>query len=141
MKLEGQLKKKFETQNITASFQKREFVITTQEQYPQDILLELTQDKVTLLDKYNEGDLISVDINVRGREWINPEGVAKYFNTLQAWSIWELGKEGNSQSSGSAPGAPKPPKDPLKTPPALQESKPVDTFTNDTGNDEDDLPF
>lgn len=140
MKLEGQLKKKFETQNITASFQKREFVITTQEQYPQDILLELTQDKVTLLDKYNEGDLISVDINVRGREWINPEGVVKYFNTLQAWSIWELGKEGNSQSSGSAPGAPKPPKDPLKTPPAFQESKPVDTFY-DTGDDEDDLPF
>ena len=140
MKLEGQLKKKFETQNITASFQKREFVITTQEQYPQDILLELTQDKVTLLDKYNEGDLISVDINVRGREWINPEGVVKYFNTLQAWKIWELGKEGNSQSTGSAPGAPKPPKDPLKTPPAFQESKPVDT-SYDKNWDEDDLPF
>ena len=121
MKLEGQLKKKFETQNITASFQKREFVITTQEQYPQDILLELTQDKVTLLDKYNEGDLISVDINVRGREWINPEGVAKYFNTLQAWSIWELGKEGNSQSSGSAPGAPKPPTNSVPEPPAYSD--------------------
>ena len=139
MKLEGQLKKKFETQNITASFQKREFVITTQEQYPQDILLELTQDKVTLLDKYNEGDLISVDINVRGREWINPEGVAKYFNTLQAWSIWKK-EEGNSQSTGSAPGAPKPPKDPLKIPPAFQERKPVDTFY-DTGDDEDYLTF
>ena len=136
MKLEGQLKKKFETQNITTSFQKREFVITTQEQYPQDILLELTQDKVTLLDKYNEGDLISVDINVRGREWINPEGVVKYFNTLQAWSIWK--KEEGTQG---APGVPTPPKDPLKTPPAFQESKPVDTFTNNTGDDEDDLPF
>lgn len=121
MKLEGQLKKKFETQNITSSFQKREFVITTQEQYPQDILLELTQDKVVLLDKYNEGDLISVDINVRGREWINPEGVAKYFNTLQAWSIWELGKEGNSQSSGSAPGAPKPPTNSVPEPPAYSD--------------------
>ena len=121
MKLEGQLKKKFETQNITASFQKREFVITTQEQYSQDILLELTQDKVTLLDKYNEGDLISVDINVRGREWINPEGVAKYFNTLQAWSIWELGKEGKSQSTGSAPGAPKPPTNSVPEPPAYSD--------------------
>ena len=121
MKLEGQLKKKFETQNITSSFQKREFVITTQEQYPQDILLELTQDKVALLDKYNEGDLISVDINVRGREWINPEGVAKYFNTLQAWSIWELGKEGKSQSTGSAPGAPKPPTNSVPEPPAYSD--------------------
>ena len=138
MKLEGQLKKKFETQNITSSFQKREFVITTQEQYPQDILLELTQDKVVLLDKYNEGDLISVDINVRGREWINPEGVAKYFNTLQAWSIWELGKEGNSQSTGSAPGVPTPPTAPSSpTPPS--NSVPEPPAYSDGGSE--DLPF
>ena len=133
MKLEGQLKKKFETQNITASFQKREFVITTQEQYPQDILIELTQDKTGLLNQFKEGDLVSVDINIRGREWINPEGEAKYFNTLQAWKIWK--KEEGTQS---APGVPTPPKDPLKTPPAFQENKPVDTFTND---DSEDLPF
>ena len=130
MKLEGQLKKKFETQNITASFQKREFVITTQEQYPQDILLELTQDKVTLLDKYNEGDLISVDINVRGREWINPEGLAKYFNTLQAWSIWK--KEEGTQG---APGIPTPPTSP--TPPT--NSVPEPPVYND--GDSEDLPF
>ena len=130
MKLEGQLKKKFETQNITASFQKREFVITTQEQYPQDILLELTQDKVTLLDKYNEGDLISVDINVRGREWINPEGLAKYFNTLQAWSIWK--KEEGTQG---APGIPTPPTSP--TPPS--NSVPEPPVYND--GDSEDLPF
>ena len=123
MKLEGQLKKKFETQNITASFQKREFVITTQEQYPQDILLELTQDKVTLLNKYNEGDLISVDINVRGREWINPEGVARYFNTIQAWSIENLANAAPQSFRGNDGFAPAPP---------------VDTFSN---GDDDDLPF
>ena len=133
MKLEGQLKKKFETQNITSSFQKREFVITTQEQYPQDILLELTQDKVTLLDKYNEGDLISVDINVRGREWINSEGVAKYFNTLQAWSIWK--KEEGAQS---APGVPTPPTAPSSpTPPS--NSVPEPPAYSDGGSE--DLPF
>ena len=133
MKLEGQLKKKFETQNITSSFQKREFVITTQEQYPQDILLELTQDKVTLLDKYNEGDLISVDINVRGREWINSEGVAKYFNTLQAWSIWK--KEEGAQS---APGVPTPPTaSSSPTPPS--NSVPEPPAYSDGGSE--DLPF
>ena len=123
MKLEGQLKKKFETQNITASFQKREFVITTQEQYPQDILLELTQDKVTLLDKYNEGDLISVDINVRGREWINPEGVATQFNTIQAWRIENLANAAPQSFGGNDGFAPAPP---------------VDTFSN---GDDDDVPF
>ena len=50
MEITGKIKKVFETQNITASFKKREFVVTTQEQYPQDILIELTQDKTDVLN-------------------------------------------------------------------------------------------
>ena len=131
MNLEGVIKKIFEEQVITASFKKREFVITTQEQYPQDILMELTQDKTGLLNQFKEGDLVSVDINVRGREWINPEGEAKYFNTLQAWKIWK--KEEGSQSD---PGVPTPPSSP--TPPT--NSVPETPVYN--GNPEDDdLPF
>ena len=130
MKLEGVIKKIFEEQVITASFKKREFVITTQEQYPQDILMELTQDKTGLLNQFKEGDLVSVDINVRGREWINPEGVAKYFNTLQAWSIWK--KEEGTQG---APGIPTPPTSP--TPPT--NSVPEPPAYND--GDSEDLPF
>ena len=30
---------------------------------------------------------VKVSINLRGREWINPEGVAKYFNSIQGWRI------------------------------------------------------
>ena len=127
MNLEGVIKKIFEEQVITASFKKREFVVTTQEQYPQDILMELTQDKTGLLNQFKEGDLVSVDINVRGREWINPEGVAKYFNTLQAWSIWK--KEEGTQG---APGVPAPPSSP--TPPS--NSVPEPPAYN--GNPEDD---
>ena len=137
MNLEGVIKKIFEEQVITASFKKREFVITTQEQYPQDILIELTQDKTGLLNQFKEGDLVSVDINIRGREWINPEGEAKYFNTLQAWKIWkkEEGSQG-SQGSQGAPGIPTPPTSP--TPPT--NSVPETPVYN--GNPEDDdLPF
>ena len=131
MNLEGVIKKIFEEQVITASFKKREFVITTQEQYPQDILIELTQDKTGLLNQFKEGDLVSVDINVRGREWINPEGEARYFNTLQAWKIWK--KEEGTQG---APGIPTPPTSP--TPPT--NSVPDPPVYN--GNPEDDkLPF
>ena len=131
MEITGRIKKVFETQNITASFKKREFVVTTQEQYPQDILIELTQDKTGLLNQFKEGDLVSVDINVRGREWINPEGEVKYFNTLQAWKIWK--KEEGTQS---APRVPTPPSSP--TPPT--NSVPETPVYN--GNPEDDdLPF
>ena len=133
MNLEGVIKKIFEEQVITASFKKREFVITTQEQYPQDILIELTQDKTGLLNQFKEGDLVSVDINIRGREWINPEGEAKYFNTLQAWKIWK--KEEGTQGSQGAPGIPTPPTSP--TPPS--NSVPEPPVYND--GDSEDLPF
>lgn len=87
MELQGKIKAINEVQEVTASFKKREWVITTAEQYPQDILLEVTQDKCDLLNMFKVGDDVTTSINIRGREWINPEGVAKYFNTIQVWRI------------------------------------------------------
>ena len=68
-------------------FRKRGMVITTEEQYPQHVMIEFVQDKCDLLDNYAVGQDISISINLRGREWINPEGVAKYFNSIQGWRI------------------------------------------------------
>ena len=87
MELTGKIKKIFDTQEVTASFKKREFVLTTIEQYPQDILIEFNQEKCDFLNSSKVGDEVVVKINIRGREWINPEGVEKYFNTVQAWQI------------------------------------------------------
>ena len=69
------------------TFNKRSFVITTDEQYPQTIQLECHQDKTSILDKYKVDDSVKVSINLRGKEWINPEGKAVYFNTIVAWRI------------------------------------------------------
>ena len=73
----------------SGGFKKREVVITTNEQYPQVICLEVTQDKA---DKFNGkvGDAITADINIRGREWTNPQGEIKYFTSVECWK-WELG--------------------------------------------------
>lgn len=68
-------------------FRKREAVITTEEQYPQHILIEFIQDKCDLLDNFVVGQEVKIALNLRGREWINPEGVAKYFNSIQGWRI------------------------------------------------------
>lgn len=87
MELNGTIKLVRDTQEVSASFKKREFVITTEEQYPQHIQLEFSQAKVSDLDEIGIGDKVKVSINVRGREWINPQGEAQYFNTLQAWKI------------------------------------------------------
>lgn len=102
MEITGRIKKVFETQNVTASFKKRELVVTTQEQYPQDIIIEFTQDKTDALNAYQPGDEVKVSINIRGREWINPEGVAKYFNSIQGWRIENLAQVA-SQSNAGAP--------------------------------------
>lgn len=84
----GILKLKNETQKVSEKFSKREFVITTDSTtpYPQNVLFQVTGDKCALLDKFNEGDELTVQFNLRGREWNGPQGI-KYFNTLEAYRI------------------------------------------------------
>ena len=112
MELTGKIKLVRPTQEVSGSFKKREFVITTEEQYPQDIQVEFTQDKCDLLNDVQVGQQVTVGINIRGREWINPQGEAKYFNTIQAWKI----DKGNS--SPKQPQAPQQPS--FQAPPATQ---------------------
>lgn len=87
MEVKGRVKLVNPEQQVSASFRKRELVVTTEEQYPQFILIEFAQDKCDLLNDLNIGDSVTVHINLRGREWINPEGEAKYFNQINGWKI------------------------------------------------------
>ncbi len=88
MELTGRIKLINDTMSFGSNnFRKREIVLTTDEQYPQNIQIEFVQDKCQLLDQYVVGDNVTISINLRGIEWINPEGKAKYFNTIQGWRI------------------------------------------------------
>ena len=87
MQLTGKIKKILETKTFDSGFKKRDLVLTTNEQYPQTILIEFFQDKSELLDNYSEGQDVVISINIRGREWINPQGEEKYFNSIQGWRI------------------------------------------------------
>lgn len=124
MELQGKIKLIEETKTYGSNgFRKREMVITTEEQYPQSILIEFVQDKTELLNSYQVGQDVKVHINIRGREWVNPEGVTKYFNSIQGWRIESL----TPASSSDMPPVP-----------------PMDAFepANDFNEDEhDDLPF
>lgn len=126
MEIVGFLKEIYETKDVGSNgFQMRECVVSTDEAYPQHILIQFTQDKCNLLASYRKGEKVKVDINLRGREWVNPQGETKYFNSIQGWRI----------SSIQHPVAPAP--------------APVQTQTNPQqmggplpGEDEaDDLPF
>lgn len=87
MEVKGKIKFIGSTQQVSDKFSKREIVVSTDEQYPQHISIEFNQDKCAILDKYSVGDDIEVGINLRGREWTNPQGETKYFNSIQGWNI------------------------------------------------------
>ena len=78
-------------QQVSNSFTKRELVVKTDEKFPQLILIEFAQGKCNdKLDRLLLGQNVKVGINLRGREWVNPAGETKYFNSIQGWSISNL---------------------------------------------------
>ncbi|WP_185871130.1 DUF3127 domain-containing protein [Blattabacterium cuenoti] len=99
MEIIGKVKKLFEIQNFDSGFKKREIVVTTEEPYPQNLLIEFIQEKVDLLENIKLNDKIKVYINLRGREWKNPEGNIKYFNSIQGWKIEEINHTQTSKKS------------------------------------------
>jgi len=125
MEIQGKVKMIGETQTFgNNGFRKREIVVTTEEQYPQHIMVEFVQDKTDLLNNYNVGQDVKISINLRGREWTNPQGEVKYFNSIQGWRIENLQAE---QGSGNIP----------PVPPA-EAFAPADNLNEE---EHDDLPF
>jgi translation initiation factor IF-3 len=124
MEISGKVKVINAEQQVSASFRKRELVVTTEEQYPQHILVEFTQDKCDLLNSYNVGDAVKVSINLRGREWTNPQGETKYFNSIQGWRIEKLQADQPSQQ--------------MPPMPATEAFEPATNFNEE---EHDDLPF
>jgi len=132
MEVIGTLKTKFDTQKVSDRFQKREFVLTTEANtpYPQHVSFQVTQDKCTILDQFNDGEEIKVQFNLRGREWNGPQGI-KYFNTLEAWRIERMGSSNSgSQSTQSSNTSSN----------SMNSSSSAPVFTSNPG-DNDDLPF
>ena len=87
MKLTGTIKSIGETKEFANNFRVRSLVLTTDDQYPQTLQLDFTKEKTYILDQYNVGDNVSIDINLRGREWTSPTGEVKYFNSIIGWRI------------------------------------------------------
>lgn len=123
MEILGKIKMIDTTKEVgSGGFKKRDIVITTDETYPQSILVQFVQDKCDLLNNYNVGDDVKIGINLRGREWTNPQGETVYFNTIQGWNIF---KQDTSKQS-----------------PAPNNASAVDKYESNANEEEaDDLPF
>lgn len=126
MEVSGTIKVINDEQQISASFKKRELVVTTDEQYPQHLMIEFVQDKTDLLNQFSVGEQVKVSINLRGREWVNPQGETRYFNSIQGWRIEKVAMT-NAAPEAAAQTAPPTPAAPTPVPSTLEG--------------EDDLPF
>ena len=127
MEVQGKVKFIGPTENVGSNgFKKRDIVVTTEEQYPQHISVQFVQDKCDLLDLYKPGQEVKIGINLRGREWVSPQGETKYFNTIQGWRIENLQPAATPTQSA---------------PPPMPPADAFEPATNVSKEHEDDLPF
>ena len=135
MNLIGKLHEKFETQNISATFRKREFVVEYADNpmYPQYIKFQLVQDKCELLDQFEPGTMMDISFNLRGRSWVNPEGQTKYFNSIDAWRL--------SPAVTQQPVQQMPQQQPMPQAQTTTPQTPASQGMVDVTAEDDDLPF
>ena len=99
--MKGKVKVVGSTVVISEKFSKREFVVVDDtNMYPQDIQFQLTQDKCNLIDSLVIGDEVEVSFNLNGKEWVNPKGESKFFNTLDVWKISKIGSNAVKDAQG-----------------------------------------
>ena len=80
--LSGRIKTIMDQVTFPSGFTKREFVVTTEDKFPQDIKLELIKDKCSLIDGYAANEEVTVSFNIRGNE-----NNGRYYVNLQAWKV------------------------------------------------------
>lgn len=118
----GKVKVVNDLMTFPSGFSKREFVVTTSEQYPQDVLFETVKEKTSMLDSLEPGQEVTVHFDVRGREYNG-----RYFVNLSCWRI----------QPGDGSSAPAPSKAAGKA----AAVPPMDTDLPDSVDSEEDYPF
>ena len=133
------LKCKFKQQNDVVergTFKSRKVWVIDDENadYPQTLEVEVAQDKVNLFNNFRPGQPLTVSINLRGREWTNPQGEVKVFNTLQCWKVTSDVPDQQEEEAPTMKAAPKKKAGNI-------EKKFQEEFINQLENDNNDLPF
>jgi hypothetical protein len=144
-----EVKCKFKQQNDVVergTFKSRKVWVIDDENadYPQTLEVEVAQDKVNLFNNFRPGQPLTVSINLRGREWTNPQGEVKVFNTLQCWKVTSDVTNQQEEEATSATGdyfdAPTIKAVPKKKAGNIEKNF-QNEFIQEITNDNNDLPF
>ncbi len=125
--LAGKLVAKYDTVQRTESFKTREFVVEKTDDINGRTIVnfvkfQCVQDKTAIVDRVNTGDDVKVYFNIKGSKW-EKEGKTNYITNLDAWRIEQLLKSGSSAGVDN------------------EYLEPLDTFSSNTSDAVDDLPF
>src|ERR1700677_3579092 len=127
--LAGKLVAKYETVQRSATFKTREFVVEKSEDIggrsiTNFVKFQWVQDKTAIVDKVNVGDDIKVHFNIKGTRW-EKEGKLNYITNLDAWRIEQTLKPGDAKKA------------------VIDNDymEPLDTFSSNSPEAVDDLPF
>lgn len=95
LQVTGKLLVKYDKQQVSERFAKREFVVELAEErngetYTNFGKFQLVQNKCEILDRFNEGDNILVSFNIKGNKW-ERDGKVNYITSLDAWRIEAAG--------------------------------------------------
>src|SRR5688500_7340808 len=91
LEITGKLIEKYDTQVVSDRFKKREFVLELVEEvngspYTNYAKMQLVQNKCDILDRFNVGDTLRVNFNIKGNRY-EKEGRTSYFSNLDAWRL------------------------------------------------------
>ena len=126
--LTGRLVAKYETVQKSPTFKTREFAVEKTEDIggrtiTNYVKFQSVQDKTSIIDKINIGDEIKIHFNIKGTKW-EKDGKINYFTNLDAWRIEPLLQSGVDKSGTD-----------------IEYMEPLDTFTANSPDAIDDLPF
>lgn len=99
----GKLVAVFDIVQRTETFKTREFVIEKSEDIGGRVItnyvkFQCVQDKTAMPDRFNLGDEVKVQFNIKGTKWVK-DGRENYITNLDAWRM-ETVKIGQSASGG-----------------------------------------
>jgi hypothetical protein len=102
----GKLVAVFDIVQRTETFKTREFVIEKSEDIGGRVItnyvkFQCVQDKTAMVDRFNLGDDVKVQFNIKGTKWVK-DGRENYITNLDAWRMETVKMDQNSGAGSSA---------------------------------------